>query len=310
MILLLWILGFPGIFLLLFPFQLSGQMFPLSDNYRDNTLSINPAFAGCHEALSATISYRNQWIGFSDAPKSQILSVHSPIENNRLGLGLLIEKNTIGIFKETNYIGNYAYRRELYNGTLALGLGFGVTVYNIAWNELYATDAGDLQLINNPTSAVLPAFSLGTYYYTQKYFIGFSLPLFLSHEQDQATGNYKIKNDFSAYNYFFSGGYEVGIGQQIKFIPSLLIKYHPASVIQLDVNAQMSLKDRIWIGIGYRNEDMLIGMLQCQLNHQLRMSYSYDFDFGSIGKYRNGSHEITLNYVFSFVRKVTGPRQF
>ena len=306
---LLWILGFPGI-LLLFSFQLSGQMFPLSDNYRDNALAINPAFAGCHDALSATIAYRNQWVGFDDAPKSQILSVHTPVDNNRIGLGLLIENNTIGIFRETNYLGNYAYRRELYDGTLALGLGFGITVYNIAWNELYAEDDGDLQLINNPTTAVIPAFSLGTYYYTKTYYIGISLPLFLSHEQDQATGKYKIRNDFSAYNYIFSGGYEVGISQLIKFIPSLLLKYHPASGIQVDINAQMDLKERIRIGLGYRNKEMLIGMLQCQLNHQLRMSYSYDFDFGSIGKYRNGSHEITFNYVFSFVRRVMGPRQF
>ena len=72
-----------------------------------------PAFAGCHGALSATISYRNQWVGFNDAPKSCMLSVHTPIYNDRIGLGLLIEKNSIGIFKETSFIGNYAYRMEL-----------------------------------------------------------------------------------------------------------------------------------------------------------------------------------------------------
>ncbi len=301
---------FMGILLILLSFQLLGQMFPLSDNYVDNTLAINPAFAGCHDALSATISYRNQWVGFDDAPKSYTLSVHTPIDNNRIGLGLLIEKNSIGIYKETSFMGNYTYRRELYNGILALGLGFGVTVYNIAWNELSATDADDMQLMNNNSSTVLPAFSLGTYYYTQKYFIGISLPMFLSHEMDQNTGNYRIKNNFSEYNYFFSGGYEVGISPDIKLLPSLLIKYHPDINIQIDYNAMIKLKDRICMGIGYRNKDMLVGMVQCQLNYQLRMAYSYDFDFSSIGKYKNGSHEIALNYVFSYERKVMGPRQF
>jgi type IX secretion system PorP/SprF family membrane protein len=292
------------------PLQLLGQMFPLSDHYIYNALVINPAFAGCHDALSATLSYRNQWVGFKDAPKSLNLSIHTPVKNDRIGLGLLIENNSIGIYKETSFIGNYAYRMELYNGKIALGLGFGVTVYNIAWNELDATDADDVQLMNNPTSAVLPAFSLGTYYYTKKYFIGISLPLFLSHEPDQSTGNFKIKNDFSGYNYFFTGGYEVGISPHVKLLPSLLIKYHPNHVVQIDYNAQINLKDRIWIGIGYRNSDMLTGMLQCQLNDQLRMAYSYDFDTGTIGKYRNGSHEIVLSYVFRYVRKVMGPRQF
>jgi type IX secretion system PorP/SprF family membrane protein len=299
-----------SILAVLFPLQLLGQMFPLSDHYIYNTLVINPSFAGCHDALSTTISYRNQWVGFKDAPKSYILSVHTPVYNDRIGLGLLIEKNSIGIFKETSFIGNYAYRMELRNGKLALGFGFGVTAYTVAWNELDATDADDVQLMNNPTSAVLPAFSLGTYYYTKKYFIGISIPLFLSHELDKSTGNYKISNNFSGYNYFFTGGYEVGIGPHVKLLPSLLIKYHPDNVIQIDYNAQINIKDRIWMGIGYRNRDMLVGMLQCQLNYQLRMAYSYDFDFGSIGRYENGSHEIVLNYTFRYARKVIGPRQY
>lgn len=294
----------------LFPLHLLGQMFPLSDHYVYDALAINPAFAGCHDALSATISYRNQWVGITDSPKSQMLSVHTPFENNRIGLGLIIEKNSIGIFKETSFIGNYAYRMELHDGKLALGLGFGATVYNIAWNELAATDPGDIQLINTPTSSVLPNFSLGTYYYTKKYFIGISVPLFLSHELDKSTGKYKIGNNFPGCNYFFNGGYEMDISPRIKFLPSLLIKYHPGNAIQIDYNAQISLKDRIWMGIGYRNRGMLVGMLQYQLNYQLRMAYSYDFEFGNIGKYANGSHEIVLSYVFRYIRKVMGPRQF
>jgi type IX secretion system PorP/SprF family membrane protein len=287
---------------------LFGQMVPQSDHYILNGLAINPAFAGCHDALSATIMYRNQWIGFEDAPKRYMLSVHTPVENDRMGLGLLIEKNSIGIYNETHIIGNYAYRRELYNGKIALGLGFGVTVYNIAWDELIATDANDIQLMNNPSSATLPAFSLGGYYYTKKYFIGVSIPLLLSHELDQTSGSYKIRNNFSDYNYFITGGYEVTFSPQVKLLPSILIKYHPNNALQVDYNAQISLKDRIWMGIGYRNKNMLIGMLQVQLNYQLRMAYSYDFDLGKLGRYRNGSHEVGFNYQFSYARKVLGPR--
>ena len=199
---------------------------------------------------------------------------------------------------------------ELRDGKLALGLGFGVTIYNIAWNELVAADANDVQLMNNSKSSVLPTFSLGTYYYTKKYFIGISIPLFLSHQIDKSTGKYKIGSNFSGSNYFLTGGYEMRISPQVKFLPSLIIKYHPKNAIQIDYNAQLSLKDRIWMGIGYRNRNMLVGMLQYQLNYQIRMAYSYDYNFGSIGEYMNGSHEIVLNYVFKYSRNVMGPRQF
>lgn len=290
--------------------QAFGQMFPTSDHSVFNALSINPAFAGCQDALSATILYRNQWAGIKDAPKSYMLSVHAPVDNDRIGLGLLVEKNSIGIFNETNLIGNYAYRMEMLGGRLALGLGFGVTIYNNAWNELVANDANDAQLLNNTTTAVLPAFSLGGYYYTKKYFIGISMPLFLGHELDKTTGKYKVIYNFSGVNYFLSGGYELALSPNMKLMPSLLIKYHPNNVVQIDYNAQLNLRDKFWLGIGYRSKGTIIGMLQCQLTYQIRMGYSHDFDLGTLGSYKNGSHEIILNYIFKYSRKVIGPRQF
>ena len=68
---------------LFFPLGVSGQLFPLSDHYRDNALVINPAYAGSQDALSAAIQYRDQWIGFRDAPKSALLSLHTPVAKDK-----------------------------------------------------------------------------------------------------------------------------------------------------------------------------------------------------------------------------------
>jgi type IX secretion system PorP/SprF family membrane protein len=301
---------FLGITIILFPFQIFGQMFPSSDHYVFNALVINPAFAGCNEALSANISYRNQWVGFKDSPKNYSFSVHAPVHEDKIGLGLMVERNSVGIFKETNIIANYAYRMKLFNGKLALGLGIGATIINTAWNDLAATDPGDVQLSTNSVSDVLPNFSMGAFYFTQKYFIGISAPLFLSHELDQSTGKYTIENNFSKYNYFITSGYKLGINSQFKIVPSLLVKYHPHNPIQIDYNMLFNLRDKFWLGVGYRSKSTLIAMIQCQLNYQIRMAYSYDYEFGGIGKYTNGSHEIVLNYIFRYSRKVMGPKQF
>jgi type IX secretion system PorP/SprF family membrane protein len=294
----------------LYPFLLGGQMLPVTHHYMFDALAINPAFAGCNNALSAILLYRNQWVGFSDAPKSQMLSVHVPVNQDRVGLGLLVEYNSIGIFRETSFIGNYAYRMELGSGKLALGLGFGAILHNIAWNELNAADPNDVQLLNNPESAILPAFSLGSYYYGKKYFIGLSLPLFLSQELDQRSGKYKSSNKFSAYNIFLSGGYEFVINRNLKLLPSVLVKYKKEDGIRIDYNALINVNDKFWVGAGYRNKNVLVGMLQCQLTYQIRLGYSYDFEMGTLQKYTSGSHEIVLNYIFRYARKVAGPRQF
>jgi type IX secretion system PorP/SprF family membrane protein len=299
-----------SILIFLLPLQLWGQLFPLSDHYINDALTINPASAGNNGALSTVILYRNQWAGFTDAPKRQMVSLQAPVFNDRVGLGLVIDRNTFGIFKETNLLGNYAYRMNLRDGTLALGMGFGLTVHNIAWNELIAADANDEKLMNAPASSVLPTFSLGAYYYTKKYFFGISMPYFLSQELDQGTGKYKNIYNLSGANYFFSGGCELGLNRTFKLLPSILVKYHPETAVQIDYNAQVSFKDKIWLGLGYRNKEMMVAMFQCQINYQIRLAYSYDFDLDSMGKYRNGSHEVVLNYIFRYSRKVMGPRQY
>jgi type IX secretion system PorP/SprF family membrane protein len=288
----------------------SGQMFPLSDHYLTDALDINPAFAGCHNALSASLMYRNQWVGFKDAPKNYMLSVHAPVKNDRIGLGFIVEKNSIGLYKETSFIGNYAYRMQVRNGRLALGLGFGFTVHNVAWNELLATDPGDLQLTDAEASSILPEFSFGGYYYNKKFFLGLSLPLFLRHEEDGITGKYKTASNFSGSNYFLNSGYNFDLSRNIKLLPSILVRYHPRNALQVDFNTLIDLKEKIRIGLGYRTANTLVGLLQCHINYQLSLAYSYDHNFGKTGNYMNGSHEIVLNYKFIYTRNVKGPRQF
>ena len=302
-------LFFAFIVILCLPCHLAGQLVSLTDQYLNNTLAINPSFAGCHEALSTSLSYRNQWVGFNGAPENLILSIHAPVNHDRVGLGLLIERSSIGIFNTTTFTGNYSYRLELYDGRLALGLGFGAAIYNIDWNRLKAEDPDDELIADNSPTAVLPDFSLGGYYYTQKYFIGLSLPMFLSHDLNKNTGRYMVKNNFSEYTYLLTGGYFMDINPGVRLLPSMLVKVHKGSS-QADLKAQLILRDKVWLGAGYRTSNVLVGMFQMQVNYQLRMAYSYDFELGSLGRYNRGSHELVFSYVFSYLRKVAGPRQF
>jgi len=292
------------------PLRLAGQLFPQSDQYLNNTMSFNPAYAGCDEALSTTLYYRNQWTGFRDAPKSMSLSLHSPLHNNKVGIGLMMENSSYGIERETNLIGNYAYRLELNKGILSFGLGFGLSVLTEAWHTLNAADPGDNQLVDQSVSGVLPVFNLGVYYYTGKWFAGISIPGLLSHEVDHASGHYVVKNNFSDYNYFLEGGYYIAFSDYIKLLPSALLKYHAGHTPQADINAEIIFHDKIGLGFGYRSSNTIIGMIQCQLNSQIRISYAYDFDTGTQSRYISGSHDLVINYLFSYNRKVSSPRQF
>ena len=295
---------------IILPYLVCGQLYPLSNQYIFNALAINPAYSGSRETLSTSILYRNQWVGFEGSPETMTFTVHAPLRKDKIGIGFLLINDRIGVTKETCFIGNYAFRINLKNGKLALGLGAGITLINNTWADLIAVDRDDELLMNNSPTFVLPDFSMGTYYYTSQYFIGFSIPLFLIHKFNPATNKFKLHNDFSEYNYLINGGYIFEVKPDVKVLPSLLIRYNPGNSPQLDLNSHMIFKDKLWIGMSYRSKNTLIGMFQCQINNQFRVAYSYDFELGKLGRYNNGSHEIMLRYEFSYTIDVFSPRYF
>ena len=295
--------------ILVLPEMLPGQTPILFNQFHFNTLSVNPAFAGSENAMSATINYRNQWTGFDDAPKSSQLALHSPLKGGRTGLGFHAENNSIGIYETTNITGIYAYRVEVKDGTLALGMGFGVAVYAVNWNNLQSIDRNDQLFTNNSSSAVMPVFNFGTYYYTKKYYIGISIPSLLRYAEDD-DGGFKAKNDMAAYSYFVNGGLDIDLSRDIVLRPSVSAAFNAKYPTRIYMNSMLGFKEKVWVGLGYRSQNTVIGLFQCQLNYQLRLAYAYDFANGELGKYLNGSHEIGLNYIFRYSRKVMSPRSF
>jgi hypothetical protein len=87
-------------------------------------------------------------------------------------------------------------------------------------------------------------------------------------------------------------------------------KYYLGENLLYDLNAHFLLFDHIWFGASYRNDRSVGGLLQIALNNQFRVAYTYDFDFGNLSNYSNGSHEIMLRYEFSFRVKAVNPLIF
>ena len=64
--------------------------------YMYNTININPAYAGSRGALSVFALHRTQWVGLDGAPVTNAVSVNTPFNNSRLGLGVSIINDKIG----------------------------------------------------------------------------------------------------------------------------------------------------------------------------------------------------------------------
>jgi type IX secretion system PorP/SprF family membrane protein len=289
---------------------MSGQLTPVTNQYILNPLTINPAYAGNRGSLNIAAFYRKQWVGITGSPETMTLSVDAPFLDAKLGLGLIISNDKIGVTKETRFNTQYSYKINLKDGILSFGLGAGIITTNTAWSDLVVIDQEDSYLLVDSRILVVPDFSFGAYYTYHNYFAGFSIPKLLGYSFKPDRNKYSSKFEPGNYNYLFNTGYVFNLSPKARFFPSTLVTFSPGEKVLYDINAHFNFIDRLWTGVSYRSNRSVAGLLQFAINNQLRVAYTYDFDFGKLGRYSNGSHEIMLRYEFRYKVDVVNPLIF
>ena len=290
--------------------------YPVYSQYIQNGLVINPAYAGSRGALSAFLSYRMQWMGISGSPVFQSVSLHTPMKNDKVALGLLAQFMQFGFTRSTSVYANYAYRIKLNTGKLSFGLKAGMDMSNTVYpnNDVdrFLTTPND-PVFTNDKPWILPNVGAGVYYFSDRIFAGLSVPAFLSYRR-LATGKLVPYHSFSEYDILLTGGGLIIFSDFVKFKPSVLINYSfhdTKKVNQLDLNGNLILGDLIWIGASWRtSEQVAVGILQVQINPQLMFGFSYDNPMGRMSSYSKGSSEFILRYEFGYKVSAGNPRYF
>jgi len=287
--------------------------FPVYSQYLQNGLVINPAYTGTREVLSGILSYRMQWMGTSGSPLLQSVSLHSPMKNDKIGLGLLAQFMKYGATRSTSIYGSYAYHIKLKKGKISFGLKGGVDLSNTDYTGISLNDPFDPVFSENG-KYILPNIGAGVYYYSNKLFAGISVPQFLSY---QSTGSSSVQayHSFNNYDFIFTAGGLLAFSDFLKFKPSVLVNYslqESKKLMQFDINGNFILADLLWVGCSYRTtEKVVVGILQVQLNHQLMLGFSYDYPVGTMNTFsKGGSAEFILRYEFGSKISAANPRYF
>ena len=109
---------------------MNAQQVPMYTHYMNNTLVVNPGYAGSRDALTVTALHRSQWVDFKGAPLTQTITMHSPLANQHIGLGLSVLNDRIGPVNNTSVIADFAYIMRLNEKSkLAFGLSAGANIF-------------------------------------------------------------------------------------------------------------------------------------------------------------------------------------
>ena len=282
----------------------------MTSQYLFNGLVINPAYAGSRDALAANLTYRQQWVGFDGAPVTQLISVHAPLARRKVGVGLLLYNDRIGVSNETGIFSTYAYRIRLPKGKLSLGLGAGLTLLRANWSDVSLQDNNDQAFNGTSNAAPRPNFSAGLFYYSKTLYIGASLPFILTHRYQLTGEGYSFRQEQLDAEPMLTGGYVVKMTKDLKLKPTALLRYRLDSGVQGDISANLIIKDKVWAGLSYRTGDAVIGMIEVLPTPQWRLGYSYDLGLSAIRRYHHGSHELMIQYEFGYRIRVRDPRYF
>jgi type IX secretion system PorP/SprF family membrane protein len=293
------------------------QQDPMYTQYMNQILSINPAYAGAKGVTSATLIVREQWVTWPGNPKTQILFIHSPI-NTEMGVGgsIINDKISItdqkGIVNNLGIFGDYSYTIT-YPGEkyLSFGLKAGFSFYNAQLSELFlGTNSPYDPAFEDIDFKFLPNAGVGVYFSSPKYYAGFSIPKLITNKISYSsveTGT-AIREELHA---FFMGGYVFDVNRILKFKPYFMLRVTPNAPISADVTAQFVFVEKLWLGATYRIGNAFGVMLQVQVTQQLKIGYAYDLTTNELGSYNSGTHEVLINFDFSFGRgRVRSPRYF
>jgi type IX secretion system PorP/SprF family membrane protein len=263
-----------------------------------NDLAINPAIAGKDNFADVRSNNRYQWVGMTDAPRTYMLTLHSPLKNKHMGLGTHIYTDIVGPTRRIGISLAYAYRIKIAEKTrLSFALSAGIQQWGIDGHKLILHDAGDDNLLTQYQTKTVPDFGAGLYVHNEKWYVGFSAPQLYQ----SPIKLYKDGDDKGTLvrHFILNAAYKIDISDDFKVEPSFLVKYATPAPIEIDFGTRVIYQEQMWLGIGYRHKDAITGLIGFMYKNYLMIGYSYDFTTSNLKKYSSGTHELMLGLRFS-----------
>lgn len=294
-----------------------GQQLPLYSQYLYNKFLINPAVAGSDGYTSVSLTAREQWVGYSGAPRTYSVSwqtrilkksfilkqtrikreIFRPKSDGKVGFGGYVFSDKNGLIQRNGFQISYAYHMWIQKSTqLSLGLAFTGYYYKIDEKQINFEDPNEPWLNNNLRRGIfVPDVSFGVYVLNAKYSFGFS-----ADQLSEATakiGGPAYKNFEMSRQYYLFGSYDFSQGTTTIIQPSFLFKMSEQLKPQADIGCTYIYNQGFWAGLTYRTSGALIANIGVKYQN-IFFGYAFDYTLQEIQRLTYGTHELTVALKF------------
>lgn len=268
----------------------------------------NPAAIGTSDLLNIRGGMRMQWVGIDNAPKTFALTAEMPIKlfNKRFGVGLLMQQESLGLYKNMNIGVQAGYKLKLFKGEFTIGLQLGFVNETFKGTEVILPD-GDNYHQNNDEAIPMNdlngnAFDagVGVFYTRGMWWGGVSMTHLtqptISLKSDTGDNTMEKNYEFQVgRTLYFMTGCNIPIKNTLfELMPSVFVK-SDFTFTTGEATARLRYNKFLTAGIGYRYNDAVTISLGAEFKGFF-LGYAYDYATSEIAKASSGSHEIFAGY--------------
>ncbi len=322
-----------GILIFLFiSVEVFAQQKPQYTQYILNQYIINPALSGLENYSDIKLSYRQQWTGIQGSPVTYYFTYNIPLgkkdyrttatsvslkdPNNSSkklwgdyyyaakphhGVGFQLINDVAGPLGNFSAYATYAYHIGLSAGTsLAAGFGAGISRYslNTSLLDFNSVTVDPAVYTSGYINSMKFDMTTGLYLYSADYFVGLSAQQIMPSRLDFSNNAITTTEGGRTVPHIFAtGGYRFLIGENLSFLPSVMVKYIRPLPLQFELNTKLQFRDAFWLGASYRFNDSYAAMAGFNVNNRLTISYSIDHTLSALNIYTRNTQELVLGFI-------------
>ena len=272
----------------------SAQQEPQYTQYMYNIGSFNPAYSASVENIEITPLYRAQWLDIEGAPRTLRLGTNVPFANGKNGMSVNIIYDEIGPASQTFLDVGYAFQINVSETTrLSFGVEAGGSFLNLDFTKGNFQNPGEPLLGQLQTNNFYPTVGAGLFLYDESWYLGMSVPNFLSGELYNEEVTALIQEQFQ---YNFIGGFVFDVSDNLLLKPAFLMNFSEGVPANVNLSANALVNQRFTLGVSYRFDNAVSGLAGFQISDGVFAGYSYDHVINNLSTFANGSHELIFKF--------------
>lgn len=268
---------------------------PFYRQFSFNPYLFNPGYVAINNSLEASVSYRQQWTNFKDAPMTAGASFQMPT-SARVSVGFNMFTDKSVLLSNSNFMATFGYIVPIAkNQSLRFGLsgGVGVNKLDLSAEEM---NTNDPTIMRASGSNYYIDGNFGAVYTYESLKLGFALTdIFKSNAFNPESFNkFQMSN---LRNRLFSASYRFNVGmmQDIAIEPYMLYRQTTDKKQDyLEAATLVYFKENVWTGLSYNTNNGMALMFGMNVKDKFRFSYSYEFPPFGQNMNAASSHELHL----------------